>query len=180
MTTFSRGDLVDALEQLVDELAIARVAARIRIVGGAALVLVHDPDRGLTRDVDVLGAHPRDEVMVAAARLADRHGWPPNWLNTDVQMYAPDPDHPEPGWEVFSHRDGVVIEVGTVELLLAMKLHAARGRRDTDDIEVLVERCRIGSTDEAIELYEAHYRAEVLSDRARAKLDSIFGGIRSA
>lgn len=113
----------------------------------------------------------RDELV---ERVADRNNWPADWLNAKVQMYAPDPDHPEPAWEVFLDRGGVVVEVATAEFLLAMKLHAARGRRDTDDIEVLVERCGITSTGDAIELYEAHYKAEVLPDRALAKLRAIF------
>lgn len=175
MTTFSRDELVDALDQLVDELAAAGVRARIRVVGGAALVLVHDPNRGTTRDVDSLGADPREEVMAAAARVASRNDWPPSWINTEALMYAPDPDHPEPAWELYLERGGVVIEVATPEFLLAMKLHAARGRRDTDDIEVLLERCGVASMAEAVELFEAHYRAEVLSDRAEAKLRAVFG-----
>lgn len=175
MATFSRDDLVEALDQLVDELVAANVRARIRVVGGAALVLVHDANRGSTRDVDSLGVNPREDVMAAAARVAARNDWPPSWINTDALMYAPDPDHPEPAWEMFLDRDGVVIEVATSEFLLAMKLHAARGRRDTDDIEVLLERCGIESAAEAIELFEAHYRAEVLSERAVAKLRAVFG-----
>jgi hypothetical protein len=174
VATFSRDDLVDALDQLVDELVAANVNARIRVVGGAALVLVHDVDRGSTRDVDSLGAHPREEVMAAAARVAARNNWPSTWINTNALMYAPDPDHPEPAWETYLDRDGVVIEVATAELLLAMKLHAARGRRDTDDIEVLLDRCGLTSTAEAVELFESYYRAEVLSDRAEAKLRAIF------
>ena len=85
-------------------------------------------------------------------------------------MYSPDPDHPEPAWEVMIERNGVVVELGMASFLLAMKLHAARGLRDTDDIEVLVARCGLGSVEEAVELYEAHYRADPLPDRALAKL----------
>jgi hypothetical protein len=175
VATFSRDDLVDALDQLVDELVAASVSARIRVVGGAALVLVHDENRGSTRDVDSLGVDPAEAVMAAAARVAARNDWPQTWINTDALMYAPDPDHPEPAWEVFLNRDGVVIEVATAEFLLAMKLHAARGRRDTDDFDVLVERCGIAGVNEAVELFDAHYRAEVLSVRALAKLRAIFG-----
>jgi hypothetical protein len=81
VATFNREQLVSALNDLVDELAAAHVSARIRIVGGAAIVLAHDPERGSTRDVDALS--------------------------------SPDPDHPEPAWEVMIDRNGVVVEVGT-------------------------------------------------------------------
>ena len=159
-----------ALNGLVDELAAARVAARIRIVGGAAIVLAYDPGRGATRDVDALLVDPRDQVLAAVRRIALREHWPMDWLNTDAQMYSPDPDHPEPAWNVLIERDDVIVEVGTAELVLAMKLHAARGLRDTADIEVLVARCGVTSFDQAVDLYEAHYRADPLPERARAKL----------
>jgi hypothetical protein len=90
-------------------------------------------------------------------------------------MYSPDPDHPEPAWQVFIERSGVVIEVATAGFLLAMKLHAARGLRDTDDIETLVARAGVGSVDQAVELYEAHYRADPLPERALLKLHQLFG-----
>jgi hypothetical protein len=170
VATFDREQLLLALNGLVDELAAARVAARIRIVGGAAIVLAYDPGRGATRDVDALVADPRDQVLAAVRRIALREHWPMDWLNTDAQMYSPDPDHPEPAWNVLIERDGVIVEVGTAELVLAMKLHAARGLRDTADIEVLVARCGLTSVDEAVDLYEAHYRADPLPERARAKL----------
>jgi hypothetical protein len=175
VATFTRQGLLDALNEVVDELAAAGVAARVRIVGGAAIVLAHDPERGVTRDVDALLASPRDEVLAAARRVAQRQGWPQDWLNTDAQMYSPDPDHPEPAWELFIERDEVIIEVATAGFLLAMKLHAARGLRDTDDIEVLVGRCSLRSIEDAIELYEAHYHADPLPDRALAKLRQLLG-----
>ena len=37
-----------------------------------------------------------------------------------------------------------------------LRWHAARGLRDTDDIEVLDTRCGRTSAEEAIDLYEAH------------------------
>jgi hypothetical protein len=174
VATFDREELLSALNGLVDELAADGGAARIRIVGGAAIVLAHDPGRGATRDVDALLADPRDQVLSAVRRIADRSGWPIDWLNTDAQMYSPDPDHPEPAWEPLIERDGVIVELGKAGLLLAMKLRAARGLRDTEDIEVLVTRCGLTSVAEAIELYEAHYRADPLPERARAKLRQIF------
>jgi hypothetical protein len=175
MATFSRDELLDALDQLIDELVAAGVSAHVRIVGGAGVVLAYDPDRGLTRDVDAVLATPSDEVTAAVARVALRHGWPADWLNTNAGMYAPDPDAPGPLWNVFAERDNVVIEVATAEALLAMKLHAARGRRDAEDIESLLPLCaEVRCVNDAIGLFEAHYSHEVLSDRALAHLKKLF------
>jgi hypothetical protein len=174
MATFSRDELLGALDQLIDELVIAGVAARIRIVGGAGVALAYNHDRGVTRDVDALQADPIDDVTAAVERVAIRNGWPAAWLNTNVKMYAPDPDAPDPVWRAFIARDNVVIEVATAEVLLAMKLHAARGRRDAEDIETLLPLCGgISRVEEAIELFEAHYSNEVLSERALANLEKM-------
>jgi hypothetical protein len=175
MVTLSREQLESALEELVDELVIAGVAARVRVVGGAAIVLAHNPDRAATRDVDAVLADPADAVLAAARCIAERRKWPADWLNTDAMIYSPDPDHPEPAWEMMISRGGVTVEVGSATYLLAMKLHAARGRRDTDDIATLVGRCRLSSVEAAIELYEAHYRADPLPERALATLRRLLG-----
>lgn len=174
MTTFSRAEVTDALEQLADELTARNISAHIRIVGGAAVVLAHDQDRPATRDVDALDVRPKEQVLEAAAAIAARNSWSYDWLNTGVQMFAPDPDHPEPAWETYLRRGDVLIEVATARFLLAMKLHAARGRRDTEDIEVLVARCELTSMDEVRDLFERHYSAELLSDRSIATLERIF------
>ena len=54
MATFDREQLLLALNGLVDELIAGQVAARIKVVGGAAIVLAHDPGRGATLATDVL------------------------------------------------------------------------------------------------------------------------------
>ncbi len=173
MATFTREELVAAIDELVHDLRAEGVAVRVQIVGGAAVALAYDDDRMSTRDVDVLGAQPEDVVQRCAQRLAERHGWSSDWLNTKVRMFQPDPDHPEPAWKIFREVDSVIVEVGTPELLLAMKLHAARGRRDLEDIEVLVAHCGLSTVAEAEALFEAHYSAEVLKDRARAQLERL-------
>jgi hypothetical protein len=175
VATFDRQALRGALDELVELLASSGTSARIRIVGGAAVAIAYDHARGTTRDIDALLASPTDAVRAAVVEVARRHGWPESWLNTDAAMYAPHPDHPQPAWIELIERDGVIIEVGSPTLLLAMKLHASRGRRDTEDIELLLAECGVATTEAAEELYEAHYPTEVLSARAAEVLRRYFG-----
>lgn len=175
MAVFSHAELVGLLEELLDELAAAGVdEIDVRVVGGAAIALAHDVDREATQDVDCTGSSDREAVEVAAAVVAARRSLPADWLNFKVQMFAPDPDHPEPGFEPIIVRGQRRILVGVPSLLLAMKLHAARGRRDATDIDTLLDACGVTSAEDAIELYETYYRAEVLKPRAMVLLRQRF------
>ncbi len=54
------------------------------------------------------------------------------------------------------------------DLLLAMKLHAARGARDSSDFRVLLEATGTTSAGDAEALYERYHPGEDLKPRARA------------
>jgi hypothetical protein len=51
-----------------------------------------------------------------------------------------------------------------------MKLLAGRGRRDAEDIELLLGACGVGSLARAEELFEACYPNEEIAPRAQALL----------
>lgn len=57
-------------------------------------------------------------------------------------------------------------------MLLAMKLRANRGRRDSDDIAALLDICDIASVDQAQELYETYHSQAVLSAAAVARIEA--------
>lgn len=176
MALFTHDELVELIDILVDKLSDAgTVDIEIRIVGGAAITLAHDAERDLTSDVDALGARGRAQVEAAVAEIALERGLPLDWLNFKAAMYAPDPDRPEPAFDLFLARSGVRICVGRPELLLAMKLHASRGRRDIADIDTLLDACGVGSAAEAVAIFTAHYGAEVMKERSRLHLAARYG-----
>jgi hypothetical protein len=74
----------------------------------------------------------------------------------------------------------VTISIASPQLLLAMKLYANRGTRDSADIEVLLALCEVTSVEEAQEIHERYHAQEVLTlsaeARVRAWLDSQAGG----
>jgi hypothetical protein len=57
-------------------------------------------------------------------------------------------------------------------MLLAMKLRANRGRRDTDDIEYLLGRCAVNSVQDAQEIYERYHAQDVLTDSAVTRVQT--------
>ncbi len=171
MATFERADLEDALTQLVDLLSERGVAAKIRLVGGAALSLAYF-DRAATADVDAV-LHPAELVKEAAAEIAARNGWPVDWLNDRALAYMSNYDT-EGDWRVLMSRGGVTVWVASAEMLLAMKLWAARGRRDHDDLDDLLSHRGVTSKDEAVAVFERYYPEEALNARAMRYLEARF------
>lgn len=172
----SSEDLNELIDLLVDRLGRLGKPIELRIVGGAAIVLAHDPeDRGLTTDIDALGSTDTTAVLAAVAEIGDERGLPADWLNFKAKMFAPDPMYPEPPWEVVRDVQGVRVCVGNPHMLLAMKIHAGRGRRDLDDIDLLLEVCAITSSAEAVEVFEAYYSREVINARVKLYLEDKFG-----
>jgi hypothetical protein len=106
--------------------------------------------------------------VAAAKKVARARGYPADWLNDAAKIFLPvdgDPDFRP------------VIRVGTVEiavappdLLLAMTLGAARGRRDLDDIEDLLDVCDL----ETLEATVTVSRATSQRTRFRTELSKRF------
>lgn len=168
MALFDRGDLIDALRDLVGELRTAGGAVGLRLVGGSALALRYF-ERESTRDLDAFHVRPgTDEAVISAVRaVAQRRGWDEDWLNFEVTKTAAEPQWGKVvEWETIFDGDGIVIQVASAEALLAMKLQANRPGRDTDDIRQLLALCDIQTVQAADELYEAYYPGESLPDRA--------------
>jgi hypothetical protein len=170
--TFDRDDIVGALNELVDVLIEAGADSQIRIVGGAAISVCFTRET-TTADVDALyGSDP--VVEAAASEIARRRGWPDNWLNDNVKQFASHYDTND-DWIDFKVRDGVTLRIAGAELLLAMKLLASRGVRDSQDIDVLLAACQIETFENALQLFERYYPEEELSERAMTQLNARLG-----
>jgi hypothetical protein len=171
LVTFDRDDILGALDELVGVLVAAQARAHIRIVGGAAIAVRFTRD-ATTTDVDALYG-PAPEVEAAAREVARRRGWPDDWLNDKVKLFASHFDGPE-DWVSFDVRHGVEVRVADAPLLLAMKLRAARGRRDAADIDLLLDACSITTAEAAVAVFERYYPEELLPPRAQAQLAARF------
>jgi len=92
-----------------------------------------------------------------------------DWINDAVKAKLPFADLSD--WQELLHEGDVTVFVAAPRMLLAMKLLANRGRRDTDDIHFLLDSCQVTSLDEAQEIYETYNHQEVLSVSARARVE---------
>ena len=157
----------ELLEELATRLDEAGITAGIRVVGGAALSIL-DQDRRSTSDVDAVIV-PAGAAADIVAQLADERGLPANWLNDAALAYIP-PVGSDDWVEVF-RRGNVTVSIGSVQMLLAMKLLANRGIRDSDDIDFLLEACGVRSLGDAQEIYESFHAQDVLSPSATARVE---------
>ena len=171
---FDRVMLLDAMVELASELQARGVAARINVIGGAAIALQYDPDRPATTDVDAF-AHPAAEVLDAAATVGRRHGWPADWLNTNAKAFASHHDSPE-DWTAVLDTSGLTVSVASAALLFAMKANASRGIRDGRDLLTLADCCGITSLVSAEAVFDRYFPRDVLPDKAVRWLDAYFRG----
>lgn len=151
----NRDELLTGLTLVIDRLHAAKVSASIQIIGGGAIALRYWPGRNSTQDLDaILG--PRNIIIRVSEDVGQENGWPNTWMNSDAEGYLP------PGfcrrsaeWETVHDEGGVRVQIATADTLLALKLHAAnrRGRREMNDLAVLLQVCGITTLDDA----ENHY-----------------------
>ena len=62
------------------------------------------------------------------------------------------------------------MSLGSAQLLLAMKLRANGGVRDTDDIEFLLDLCGVTTLHDAQQIYERYQAQDVISDSAALRI----------
>ena len=138
----------------------------IRIVGGAAIALMNQ-SRHSTADVDALLLPPED-LLAIAAEMAQEFHLSAHWLNDSAKAYVPLVGLED--WIEIFREDEFTVSIGSPEMLLAMKLLANRGRRDTPDIEFLLEACGITSLADAQMIYERYHAQDVIPDAAAARI----------
>ena len=102
--------------------------------------------------------------------MAIERDLPTDWINDAAKAFVPFVGLDE--WHEIFHEGRVAVCVGSVEMLLAMKLRANRGRRDTDDIEFLLEQCAVASIEQAEEIYGRYHAQELLSPSASVRVAS--------
>lgn len=179
---FTRDDLVGAFQELGELAVEAGKVIDLAVYGGSALMLVSN-FRDSSWDIDAVASPDQDFIREASLILADRHGWPADWLNDGVRTYlspmaednrfhewfATYPDEASPGLRVY---------VPTPEYLLAMKLMALRvepsGGKDLDDILNLMEVVGITGKHEIVDAAARFYPEAKISAKLRLALNDVW------
>ena len=177
-TSLDLEDIQWGLQELARRLDAAGVTALFVIVGGAAMMLEHDTERGTTSDIDTrIGPFRANEpVKKVVDEIAVERGWGSDWLNSKAMTagFFPEDSTEDDAHVIFQHGN-VIIRVANPRLLFVMKLHAARPARDWPDLAVLAEVCDIRTRTDAVELYEARYPEWPLKPDAQRWLDLHYG-----
>lgn len=151
MGLMSRDEVVALLQELAERMNGTEPAG-IRVVGGAAISILFD-GRHSTRDIDA-ALIPEAAMKAAAADIARQRGLPESWLSDASIAYLP---MGRQDWiEVFT-RGTVSVSVAAPDMLLAMKMRRARGLRDQQDIELLLDAMQPRSVSEVIEVFDRYF-----------------------
>lgn len=171
---FTRPEMIEGLRDLVRRLRATGQPSRIQIVGGAAIALTLNEHRSATADIDG-PVTPPDVVLALAGEIASERNWRGDWLNDAAAQFVPSGYGRPAGWVTIYDADGVTVQVADAETLLAMKVYAAqkRGRRELEDLEVLVPAVGLTTVDEVEDLYESFYPGDELTDRTARIIQAV-------
>lgn len=156
-----------ALTSLDHRLQRRRLTADVFAFGGAAMVLGFDA-RPATRDLDAVW-HPHTAVLEEAWAVAAELDLPRSWLNDQASTYLP--SGIRSGDAVVFHGAALRVTMASAELLLAMKVRAAR-RGDLADITLLAERLGFSTAAEVIAHAESVFD-EPVSERQRMVIEDL-------
>jgi hypothetical protein len=166
----SRARIIEALQELGEDLTDQGVQGQMFVVGGAAMALAFSTRR-VTRDIDAV-FEPKIAIYEAAARVARDRGLPEDWLNDAVKAFLPGPD---PDARPVPEITGLEVTTASPRYLLAMKLLAMRFGEDDDDIMVLLGKSGITTAEEALDLLERVYPHREPPLRTRLFLEEVLG-----
>lgn len=159
-------DLVEGLAEIgVAALAAGKIID-LAVYGGSCLMLVSN-FRDASQDVDAVAASDQVFVDRIAAGVAERRGWPQDWLNDGVRVYlSPLVDTPQEHALIATYPSerspGLRVYVPTPEYMLAMKLMALRideieGGKDKNDIDNLIAIVGVENRNDLIALASRYY-----------------------
>jgi hypothetical protein len=179
---FTKDDLASAFRELGELAVQAGKVVDLAVYGGSALMLVSN-FRDSSWDIDAVASPDQNFIRVAAATIAERRGWPADWLNDGVRTYLSPLAEDASAHELFATypaeaKPGLRVYVPTPEYMLAMKLMAMRIEplegRDLDDILNLMEVVGIDGKNAIVEAASRFYPEAKISGKLRLSLDHVW------
>jgi hypothetical protein len=163
-----RGEIVEALTALANELESRGVSAEMYVVVGAAIALAFD-ERRATRDIYAV-FEPKALVYEAAAAVAERLALPGGWLNDAVKGFLAGSD---PAAAPILDLPGLRCLVASPETLLALKVLAHRVGEDESDLRLLAAELGLTRAENVLEVAERTY-GDRLDPAARFFVEQVF------
>ena len=178
MTMLTKEDILRGLREIDAKAREAGVLADLAVYGGAAMIIAFDI-RQATRDVDAVVRGAPDFLRAAAAEIAEKEGWPLDWLNDGVKGFLSGEEEMSL-MESFqgSSEGGLRIHVPSAAYLFAMKCMAMRpegidGSHDISDIEALARKIGVRTASEALSLIEGFYPSARIPPKVRFGVEEI-------
>ena len=156
-----RAEIIAALTAVGRGLQDRGLQGDLYVVGGAAMALAYNARRS-TRDVDAI-FEPKLPIYEIAAAVAKERGLPPGWLNDAVKGFASARD-PYDG--VAIDLPGLRVQAASPQMLLALKVVAARVGEDDDDVAWLTGHLGLETPQAVLDLVVEIVGADRLPARA--------------
>jgi hypothetical protein len=163
-----RSEILAALTAVGRLLQDRGLQGDLYLVGGAAMAVAYDARRS-TRQVDAM-FKPKLAIYEAAAAVARDRGLPPDWLNDGVQGFITVRD-PYDG--VAIDLPGLRVQAASPQMLLALKVLAARVGEDDDDVAWLAQHLGLGTADEVLDMVVSVIGEEPLSSRSQFFVEAV-------
>lgn len=160
-------EITKYLTELNDELRLMDIKGEVSLYGGAVMCLAFKA-RPATKDVDAI-FEPIREIRRAAQRIADRHHLRKDWMNMAVKMF------------LVKHKKHVLFDFPNLKVLVpdgdylfAMKVLAGRAETDDlNDIRFLLDKLKITSVDQALEIVRNYYPKKEVKAATRIFLEEV-------
>jgi len=179
---FTKDDLASAFRELGELAVQAGKVIDLAVYGGSALMLVSN-FRDASWDIDAVASPDQNFIREAASTVAERRGWPSDWLNDGVRTYLSPLADDAKAHELFATypdetKPGLRVYVPTPEYMLAMKLMALRIEptegKDLDDILSLMEVVGLTAKNDIVEAAATFYPEAKISGKLRLALDYVW------
>jgi hypothetical protein len=168
----NKAEIIEYLKLLGSELEQRGEVGEILLTGGASMALVHSA-RDMTKDIDAL-YEPKSSINEIAAKIAEEHDLPGDWLNDSVKGFV----GVNVPVESFLKLPGLIINTVSAEYLLSMKLLSARyGEKDYEDIAFLIEELGISSASEAYGIIEKYWPQRTVAPKTMYIIEEFFDDV---
>ena len=100
----------------------------------------------------------------AIAKVADKHDLQPDWINSKASLHFVSDEVVDPAPVIVAESESgrLVVQVASLDVLVAMKIHAGRPQIDRPDLEWLFSQLGITTEEEAVERHRWYFPEHVL------------------